>query len=109
MITCSVSILIEDLSSSDDDTRPAKTQKKLVAKQLDEKAESSKACRRTSRHTWGYNKSQYKLWAEAIDVKKHNSTEYSPPGAIWRETPKDSNRPTVAQFTRLLNSHSMAV
>ena len=37
-----------------------------------------------------YNKIQYKLWAEALDVKKHTSMEKPPPGTIWGETRKGS-------------------
>ena len=38
-----------------------------------------------------YNKIQYRLWAEAMDVNKHKSMEQPPPGTIWR-TPKESRR-----------------
>ena len=97
----STSIVIEDSSSDDDNDRPDKAHKKKRISALDEKAEriQSLADKLQVKHGDTFNRIQYKLWAEALDVKKHDSTEHPPPGTIWG-TPKESKRSAnVAQAT----------
>ena len=68
---------------------------------MDEKAErvQSLADKLQAKHGDTFNKIQYKLWAEALDVKKHDSMERPPPGTIWGGTPKETRRTSVAQAT----------
>ena len=63
------------------------------------------------RHGSKYNKIQYKLWAEALDVKKHNSKEVPPVGPIWNTTTvskRSGKNDTVGEmasaFTTMANS-----
>ena len=54
------------------------------------------------KHGNTYNKIQYELWAEAIDVKKHESRDVPPPGSIWNNTskkPKHSKNNEVDAMT----------
>ena len=68
---------------------------------MDEKAErvQSLADKLQAKHGDTVNKIQYKLWAEALDVKKHDSMERPPPGTIWGGTPKETRRTSVGQAT----------
>ena len=63
---------------------------------LDDKAERVQklADKLQGIHGDTYNKIQYKLWAEAMDVKKHTSMERPPPGTIWG-TPKEKKKTTI--------------
>ena len=88
-------VVIESSSSDDDSVKPKRKQKKphLKRSALDEKAEQVQtlADKLQAKHGDTYNKIQYKLWAEAMDVNKHKSMERPPPGTIWG-TPKVSKR-----------------
>jgi len=98
----SASIVIEDSSTSDDDNdRPAKAHKKKNRSALDEKAErvQSLADKLQAKHGDTFNKIQYRLWAEALDVKKHDSMEHPPLGTIWGGAPKETRRTSVVQAT----------
>ena len=67
----------------------------MLAKELQEK------------HKTKYTKIQYKLWAEALDVKRHTSKDVPPPGPIW-----DSQQPKglksvdamASAFTQMANT-----
>ena len=82
-----------DSSNSDDDIQPPPQKQKPKRSALDEKAERVQklADELRAKHGDTYNRIQYKLWAEAMDVNKHNSMERPPPGTI-RGTPKESKR-----------------
>ena len=85
--------VVIDSSGSDDDTEPPPQKQKLKRSALDEKAERVQklADKLQAKHGDTYNKIQYKLWAEAMDVNKHKSMERPPPGTIWG-APKESKR-----------------
>ena len=85
--------VVIDSSDSDDDTEPPPQKQKLKQSALDEKAERVQklADKLQAKHGDTYNKIQYKLWAEAMDVNKHKSMERPPPGTIWG-APKESKR-----------------
>ena len=82
-------------------TGPPRHAKKKKISALDEKAErvQNLADKLQAKHGETFNRIQYKLWAEASDVKKHDSTELPPPGTIWGGTPKESKRTSVTQAT----------
>ena len=67
-----------------------KKKKKISA--LDEKADQVQnlADKLQAKHGDTFSRIQYKLWAVALDVKKHDSMERPPPGAIWGGTLKES-------------------
>ena len=86
-------IVIGESSSSDDDIGlPLKHKTPMKKSAFDEKADRVQklADKLQTMHGDTYNKIQYKLWVEAMDVKKHKSMERPPPGTIWG-TPKESN------------------
>ena len=86
-------VVIDDSSGSDDDTELPPRKQKPKRSAMDEKAERVQklADKLQAKHGDTYNKIQYKLWAEAMDVNKHKSMERPPPGTIWG-TPKESRR-----------------
>ena len=87
-------VVINDSSGSDDDNTELPPRKqKLKRSAMDEKAERVQklADKLQAKHGDTYNKIQYKLWAEAMDVNKHKSMERPPPGTIWG-APKESKR-----------------
>ena len=90
--TRSALIVIDSSGSDDDENRPTKACKKKKISALDGKAERVKnlADQLQAKHGDTFNRIQYKLWAAALDVKKHNSMELPPPGAIWGGTSKES-------------------
>jgi len=95
-------VVIDDSSSSDEEARPRK--KKKVAKTAtltarDQKAERVQklADELCDKHRDTYNRIQYKLWAEALDVKQYDNMEQPPPGSIWRRSTKDAKGTTVSQ------------
>lgn len=60
-----------------------------------------------------FDKTQYKLWAEALDVKKHDSRENPPAGPIWNsKTKKSTSNGSINQmtnaFTAMANSIATA-
>ena len=70
------------------------------------------------RHGEKYTRIQYKLWAEVIDSKKHDSMDDPPKGSIWSGLPgkqKDHTRKEggvtemASAFTTLANSVSAAL
>ena len=79
-------------------TGPPRHLKKKKISALDEKAErvQNLADKLQAKHGDTFNRIQYKLWAEALDVKKHDSP---PPGTIWGGTPKESKQTSVTQAT----------
>ncbi len=85
--------VVIDSSGSDDDTKLPPRKQKSKRSAMDEKAERVQklADKLQAKHGDTYNKIQYKLWAEAMDVNKHKSMERPPPGTIWG-TPKESKR-----------------
>ena len=86
------SIVIDSSGSDNDENRPTKACKKKKISALDEKAERvlNLADKLQAKHGDTFNRIQYKLWAEGLDVKKHDSMECPPPGTIWGGTPKES-------------------
>ena len=81
------------VDDSDEDPQPTSQKKKPRRSALDEKVERVQriADELQAKHGDTYNKIQYKLWAEAMDVKKHESMERPPPGTVWG-VPKESKR-----------------
>ena len=64
-------------------------------------------------HKDKYNKIQYKLWAEALDVNKHTSKETPPLGPIWNSAQKKSSKTSsvdamATAFTHMANSVATA-
>ena len=89
----STHVVIDDSSGSDADTELPPRKQKQKPSAMDEKAERVQklADKLQAKHGDTYNKIQYKLWAEAMDVNKHKSIERPPPGTIWG-VPKESKR-----------------
>ena len=90
------SIVCVDSESGDELEPPKKKQKQDLPKvsALVSKAQriNSIANELSKIHGDAYNKIQYKLWAEAIDVKKHDSKKIPPPGSIWNSASKAVKR-----------------
>jgi len=59
------------------------------------------------KHGDTYNRIQYKLWAEALDVKQYDNMEQPPPGSIWRRSTKDVKRTTVSQQVSAATAEAM--
>lgn len=55
-----------------------------------------------------HDKVQYKFWAEALDVKKHDSKEYPPDDPIWgsKKVTGGVSEMTSA-FTHILGEHCL--
>ena len=85
-------IVCVDSESGDDLEPPKKKQKQDLPKvsALVSKTQriESIANKLSEIHGDAYNRIQYKLWAEAIDVKKHDSKEIPPSGSIWNSASK---------------------
>ena len=88
----STSVVCVDSESGDELEPPKKKQKQDLPKvsALVSKAQriDSIANELSEIHGDACNKIQYKLWAEAIDVRKHDSKEIPPPGSIWNSASK---------------------
>lgn len=72
-------------SDSDGDCEPVPKKQKQKVSALDAKVlrVDKLANELQQKHGDKYNKIHYKLWAEALDVKKHDSREFPPEGPIW--------------------------
>ena len=64
------------------------------------------------KHGNKFNKIQYKLWAEALDVGRHKSKEEPPLGPIWEnKKPKKNSEGIQAMtsaFTNMANTVASA-
>ena len=105
-------VVIDETSSSDEETRPRK--KKKVAKTAalsarDQKAEHihKLADKLRDKHGDTYNRIQYKLWAEALDVKQYDNMERPPPGSIWGRSTKEAKRATGSQQVSVATTDAM--
>ena len=100
-------------SSDDEEVIPKAPKKQKTTSAAESKAQriDSIANELKEKHKDKYSKIQYKLWAEALDVKKHTSTDEPPPGPIWntQKPNKKSSVDTMAlAFTSMANSVASA-
>ena len=107
-------------SESEDETQPSKKSKMNNKEKVS--SFMAKTCRvdalattLNEKHKDKYNKIQCKLWAEAIDLGKHESHENPPLGPIWcSEKPKTGKKTNksvecmASAFTHMANSVASA-
>lgn len=104
-------------SDSDNDRMPPKKRRKTDEKTaLDAKVHRIDTLANKLKETYGekYTKVQYKLWAEALDVKKHDSEDVPPPGPIWgnvkvrKSAANDSVTEMASAFTHMAKTVASA-
>ena len=108
-------MVIDSDSDCDSDFPPSKKRKSKISA-LDAKVHrvDSLANELRERHGAKYNKIQYKLWAEALDVSKHESKEIPPTGPIWNTKPRKSScsesvNEMASAFTSMANTVATAL
>ena len=101
-------------SDSEDEPPPLKKRKKCSAFDARVQRVDSLANELQEKHGSKYNKMQYKLWAEALDVDGHASKEVPPLGPIWNTSKsqksgtKDSVNEMASAFTNMANTVATA-
>ena len=99
-------------SDSDDEPPSKKSKKKPSALESKTLRVDALANELKEKHGNKFNKIQYKLWAEALDVGRHKSKEEPPHGQIWGDKkPKKSNEGVQAMtsaFTHMANTVASA-
>ena len=98
-------------NSDSEDERPNK-KRKINALESKAQRVDTLANEFQERHKDKYTKIQYKLWAEALDVKRHSSKESPPAGPMWGTKNTKSQKATVdsmaTAFTEMANSVASA-
>ena len=99
-------------SDSDGEDLPAPKKQKMNALDAKVLRVDKLANELQQKHGDKCNKIQYKLWAEALDVKKHDSKEFPPDGPIWGSK-KSKKAPggvseMASAFTHMANSVASA-
>lgn len=105
-----------DSDSGENEHAPKRPRTKEKVSVLESKAQrvDSLANELTEKHGDKYNKIQYKLWAEALDVKRHSSKEVPPVGPTWGGSAKskkkhaDGVETMASAFTQMANSVASA-
>lgn len=100
-----------DSSDSEDDRRPAAKKCKTNASESKAQRVDALANELREKHKDKFNKIQYKLWAEALDVKRHTSKDDPPAGPIWntKKARKNNSVDSMATaFTDMANSVASA-
>ena len=77
---------------SDSDSEPTPKKQKLPASAMKVQRVDKLAKELNDKHGDKYNRVQYKLWAEAIDVNQHSSKDDPPNGPIWSSTLAKTSR-----------------
>ena len=108
MVEDDVTICVDDSDFSDEEQQPVK-KPKLNALESKVQRVDALANELKEKHQDKYNKIQYKLWAEALGVKRHSSKEDPPAGPIWNSQKSKSQCKTsvdamATAFTEMANS-----